>query len=85
MTTDEGKSATFAAQWDELDAYICITETIESLLEVHNAYLGICSDEAVTCAALDARADAIMKSLAEQIAHWRACGADTKTPPIPPQ
>jgi len=84
MTTYEEKSATFV---DEFDAYMLITDTIESLLEVHNAYLGICglSDEAVIRAALDARTDAIMKSLAEQIAHWRACGADIKTPPIPPQ
>jgi hypothetical protein len=82
MTTYEGKSATFV---DEFDAYMLITDTIESLLEVHNAYSGICSDEAVIYPALDARVDAIMKSLAEQIAYWRACCAGTTTPPKPPQ
>jgi hypothetical protein len=82
MATLEGMSATFV---DEFDAYMLITDTIESLFEAHNAHIGICSDEAVIYAALDARVDTIMESLAEQIAHWRACGADTKTPPTPPQ
>ena len=82
MTAYEGTSATFV---DEFDAYMLITDTIESLLEVHIAYSGICSDEAVIYPALDARVDAIMKSLVEQIAYWRACCAGTKTPAIPLQ
>jgi hypothetical protein len=79
MTTYEEKPATSV---NDVDAHIGILETIESLAEVHNAYLGICSDQDVIFPALDARVDAIMKSLAEQITHYRGYSADTKAPPI---
>jgi hypothetical protein len=79
MTIYEEKPSTSV---DDVDAHIGILETIESLAEAHNAYLCICPDQDVIFSALDARVDAIMKSLAEQITHYRGYSPHTKAPPI---
>jgi hypothetical protein len=82
------KMTLYERKWEalhaRLGAFDRLTDTIDDLVEAHNAYLGVCNasceerddgtfaTDAEVDAAIDARADVIMELIAAQMAFWRA-------------